>query len=187
MSLELPRGEDDSELTLGDALPYHERGYDVADARASLDRLLRTLCRRDREVLRLRFEEDLTQREIGRRIGVSQMHVSRIIRGAIERAGRDRAEARARGRPVRDSPSGARTTITGQPRLADDRAGRASQQAAVRMGAHHDRLRVALARDRSSVSATGISGSSATTSASASRPSERASAAARWAARWAPS
>jgi RNA polymerase sigma-B factor len=87
MSLELPRGEDDSELTLGDVLPYHERGYEMADARASLDRLLRTLCRRDREVLRLRFEEDLTQREIGRRIGVSQMHVSRIIRGAIEELG----------------------------------------------------------------------------------------------------
>jgi RNA polymerase sigma-B factor len=84
MSLDLARGEDDSEITLGDALPYHERGYDVADARASLDRLLGTLCWRDREVLRLRFEEDLTQREIGRRIGISQMHVSRIIRGAIE-------------------------------------------------------------------------------------------------------
>jgi RNA polymerase sigma-B factor len=94
MSLELPRGDDDSELTLGDVLAYHERGYDVADARASLHRLLRTLCRRDREVLRLRFEEDLTQREIGLRIGLSQMHVSRIIRGAIEELG-EAAEALA--------------------------------------------------------------------------------------------
>ena len=38
---------------------------------------------RDREVLRLRFAEDLTQTEIGERVGVSQMHVSRIIRHAL--------------------------------------------------------------------------------------------------------
>jgi len=42
-------------------------------------------------VLRLRFSEDLTQAEIGVRIGVSQMHVSRIIRQAIARL---REEAR---------------------------------------------------------------------------------------------
>jgi RNA polymerase sigma-B factor len=104
-SLEVPRGGDDSECTLRDTLPYHERGYDVADARASLDRLLRTLRRRDREVLRLRFVEDLTQREIGERIGVSQMHVSRILRDLItelgetaERLSFDRApEPRAQG------------------------------------------------------------------------------------------
>jgi DNA-directed RNA polymerase specialized sigma24 family protein len=41
------------------------------------------LTPRDREVLRLRFDEDLTQSEIGERIGVSQMHISRIIRQAI--------------------------------------------------------------------------------------------------------
>ena len=40
---------------------------------------------RDREVLRLRFEEDLTQTEIAARIGVSQMAVSRIIRRSIDR------------------------------------------------------------------------------------------------------
>ena len=39
---------------------------------------------RDREVLRLRFEQDLTQSEIGARIGCSQMHVSRILRGALD-------------------------------------------------------------------------------------------------------
>jgi RNA polymerase sigma-B factor len=46
---------------------------------------MRVLSDREREVLRLRFREDLTQSEIGARVGVSQMHVSRIIRGAIAR------------------------------------------------------------------------------------------------------
>jgi RNA polymerase sigma-B factor len=46
---------------------------------------MRVLSDREREVLRLRFAEDLTQAEIGTRIGVSQMHVSRILRQAIAR------------------------------------------------------------------------------------------------------
>ena len=41
------------------------------------------LSAREREVLRLRFEEDLTQAEIGARVGISQMHVSRMIRQSI--------------------------------------------------------------------------------------------------------
>ncbi len=41
------------------------------------------LPEREREVLRLRFVEDLTQSEIGAQIGVSQMHVSRLIRQAL--------------------------------------------------------------------------------------------------------
>jgi len=52
---------------------------------------MRVLSEREREVLRLRFAEDLTQAEIGERIGVSQMHVSRIIRQAVNRL-RDAAE-----------------------------------------------------------------------------------------------
>jgi RNA polymerase sigma-B factor len=43
------------------------------------------LSDRDRDVLRLRFSEDLTQSEIGARLGISQMQVSRIIRAAVER------------------------------------------------------------------------------------------------------
>src|SRR3712207_7859419 len=43
------------------------------------------LTERERQVLRLRFAEDLTQSEIGTRVGVSQMHVSRLIRQAVAR------------------------------------------------------------------------------------------------------
>ncbi len=40
---------------------------------------------RERQILRLRFSEDLTQSEIGQRIGVSQMHISRLLREAVTR------------------------------------------------------------------------------------------------------
>ena len=43
------------------------------------------LSDRDQEVLRLRFEHDLTQTEIAQRIGVSQMQVSRLIRQSLAR------------------------------------------------------------------------------------------------------
>jgi RNA polymerase sigma-B factor len=85
-SLSTPRGNTD-ELgdTLGDTVGTDERGYDLAEDRATLDRLLQTITPREREVLRLRFEEDLTQAEIGERIGVSQMQVSRLIRQSVAR------------------------------------------------------------------------------------------------------
>ena len=85
-SLEAPRGaEDDSGETLGDTLGTDEQGFKLAEHRATIGQLMRSLSPREREVLRLRFEQDLTQAEIGELIGVSQMQVSRIIRQAIGR------------------------------------------------------------------------------------------------------
>jgi RNA polymerase sigma-B factor len=75
-----------------------EDGFALAEHRATLDRLLSAVGPREREVLRLRFSEDLTQAEIGERIGVSQMQVSRLIRQAVARL-RVVAEAAERGRP----------------------------------------------------------------------------------------
>ena len=46
---------------------------------------MRVITPREREVLRLRFAEDLTQAEIGEQVGVSQMQVSRILRQAVTR------------------------------------------------------------------------------------------------------
>ena len=86
MSLETPRaGEDEAGDTLGDTIASTEQGFGLAEDRATLAQLLRTLTPREREVLHLRFEENLTQRQIGQRIGVSQMQTSRIIRHSIAR------------------------------------------------------------------------------------------------------
>jgi RNA polymerase sigma-B factor len=97
-SLSTPRGnEDEAGETLGDTVGTSEDGFGLAEDRATLEALMRAVTPREREVLRLRFEEDLTQAEIGERIGVSQMQVSRIIRQSIARL---RAVARTGGDDV---------------------------------------------------------------------------------------
>jgi RNA polymerase sigma-B factor len=84
-SFDAPRTTEGETGTLADSIGREEAGFALAENRATLERLLSTIGERDREVLRLRFEEDLTQAEIGERVGVSQMQVSRIIRQAIAR------------------------------------------------------------------------------------------------------
>jgi RNA polymerase sigma-B factor len=60
-------------------------GFDAAEQSAFLSRALKALPARERVLVRLRFEEDLSQSEIGRKLGISQMHVSRLLRRALAR------------------------------------------------------------------------------------------------------
>jgi RNA polymerase sigma-B factor len=92
VSLDRPRDEDEDDGGISDAVGIEDPGFRLAEAAATVERLMRVLSDREREVLRLRFEEDLTQSEIGERVGVSQMHVSRLIRQSVARL-RDVAEA----------------------------------------------------------------------------------------------
>jgi RNA polymerase sigma-B factor len=86
VSLDRPRGDEEDEGgDFADTVGAEDPGYDLAEDAATVERLMRVLSDREREVLRLRFEEDLTQSEIGERVGVSQMHVSRLIRQSIAR------------------------------------------------------------------------------------------------------
>ena len=84
LSLDAP-AVDDNDRVIADALGDDESGYSRAERLALLDGLLPLLTRRQREVLGLRFREDLTQREIGERVGLSQMQVSRLLHQAIHR------------------------------------------------------------------------------------------------------
>jgi RNA polymerase sigma-B factor len=61
-----------------------DRRYEEVEGRATFEHLTSMLDARAREVLRLRFERDLTQLEIARRLGSSQIGVSRILRAAFE-------------------------------------------------------------------------------------------------------
>jgi RNA polymerase sigma-B factor len=80
-----PSGGDDRDAAWHERLGVEDDGYDRAEWRGTLARGVRALPERDRQILRLRFEEELTQAEIAELIGVSQMHVSRLLRRALDR------------------------------------------------------------------------------------------------------
>jgi RNA polymerase sigma-B factor len=86
ISLDAPRssptGEDAG--TYGESLGDVDERYELVDGAATIASALRHIPERERVVLALRFGEDLTQSEIAERIGVSQMHVSRLLRRAVE-------------------------------------------------------------------------------------------------------
>jgi RNA polymerase sigma-B factor len=86
-SLDAPVGgaDPDDAPTVSDTIGSVDGGYELIESRDAIAGAWRALPERERRVLHLRFVEDLTQREIGDRIGVSQMHVSRLLRRALER------------------------------------------------------------------------------------------------------
>jgi len=85
-SLEQPHDELDGESrSLCDVLGEDDPRFEQIDARLTITSAARALSEREQRVLQLRFDGELTQSEIAKRIGVSQMQVSRILRGALER------------------------------------------------------------------------------------------------------
>lgn len=80
-SIDAPSNEPDGDpRELGNVDPAFAR---VADAQL-VERLMDALPPREREIVRLRFYEELSQAEIAERVGISQMHVSRLLRRSIE-------------------------------------------------------------------------------------------------------
>jgi RNA polymerase sigma-B factor len=85
-SLSAPvHGTEGDELDLGSRMGTDDDGFRTAEHRATIGALAKALTPREREIVRLRFEEDLTQSEIGQAVGLSQMHVSRVLRQAIDK------------------------------------------------------------------------------------------------------
>ena len=82
-SLDRPRKVGDDDGTFGETMGGLDPGYERVEKAVMAQGLMERLDDREREILRLRFHEDLTQSEIGERIGCSQMHVSRLVRGAL--------------------------------------------------------------------------------------------------------
>jgi RNA polymerase sigma-B factor len=78
---------DGSDETLVQQVGAEDGELDHADDRVSTEHAMACLSTRDRLVVRLRFEEDLSQSEIGERLGISQMHVSRLLRRSLDRMG----------------------------------------------------------------------------------------------------
>ena len=77
-SLDMPVGQDGG-ASIGELLPDDEAGMAQAEIRAAMMPLLRKMRERDRTIVALRFWEGLSQREVGARLGLSQMQVSRHL------------------------------------------------------------------------------------------------------------
>lgn len=85
LDAQLP-GDDRS---LGDTIGGDEPGMDDVEVRMVVGDLLATLPEREQTILRLRFFEGLTQTEIASQVGISQMHVSRLLSRSLESLRRD--------------------------------------------------------------------------------------------------
>jgi RNA polymerase sigma-B factor len=86
VSLNAPLGgEDDEETSRLDAIGEEDERLELVDQHATIFAAARHLPCREREILYLRFGEDLTQSEIAERVCVSQMQVSRLLRRSLAR------------------------------------------------------------------------------------------------------
>jgi RNA polymerase sigma-B factor len=78
-------GGDDDDLDPLESLGTEEHEYELSEDRAVLAPGFKVLDDRERTILQLRFFEGLTQSQIAQQVGISQMHVSRLIRRSLEK------------------------------------------------------------------------------------------------------
>jgi RNA polymerase sigma-B factor len=86
LSLDAPfSGEGDDLSSRGESLGEDDARLELVDVQATIFAAAKHLPRREREILYLRFGEDLTQSQIATRLGISQMQVSRLLRRSLQR------------------------------------------------------------------------------------------------------
>jgi RNA polymerase sigma-B factor len=92
-SLDRPASiEGEDGMTLLDRIGGEDPRFEAVEYGVAIEEALEQSSDRERMILHLRFVEDMTQSEIAKRVGVSQMHVSRLLRATLDRL-RDEAEA----------------------------------------------------------------------------------------------
>jgi RNA polymerase sigma-B factor len=82
-------GDGDEPGPLRDRIGEEDLAFETVEYGEAIAPVLEEISERDRRVLHLRFVEDMTQSEIAEKVGVSQMHVSRILRAAVDRLRRE--------------------------------------------------------------------------------------------------
>jgi len=75
--------EDGTGATMMDMLGAEDDGFELVEDRSAAHSAMRALDDRSRRLVELRFIAGMTQSQIGEELGVSQMHVSRLLRRAI--------------------------------------------------------------------------------------------------------
>lgn len=76
---------DGSQVTLLDLIGSEDNGFDQIDRKLLLEKAFHVLTKREIEILRLTFFDNLSQKQTGERLGISQMHVSRLQRRALQK------------------------------------------------------------------------------------------------------
>ena len=76
---------DGNTVTLLDLVGQEENGYEVINSRMALSDFMELLSEREQEIIQLTYFNHMSQKEVGERLGISQMHVSRILRQAIKK------------------------------------------------------------------------------------------------------
>ncbi|GAA3763150.1 hypothetical protein GCM10022225_56210 [Plantactinospora mayteni] len=85
VSLSTPTGDGERTTELGDLLGTEDTQYELTELRVALGPALATLDPREQKILTLRFYGNLTQTQIAEQIGVSQMHISRLLTRALSK------------------------------------------------------------------------------------------------------
>lgn len=84
LSLDAPMGTDDDSAALGEVIPDADDELATLVDREAMKPLIDRLPERERDILLLRFYGNMTQAEIAKEFGISQMHVSRILRKVLD-------------------------------------------------------------------------------------------------------
>jgi RNA polymerase sigma-B factor len=79
--------DDDSPRSWDSIQGGEDEGYARVEDMAVMERAMRALPERERQIIQLRFGAELSQAEIGSALGISQMHVSRLLRRSLDRVG----------------------------------------------------------------------------------------------------
>lgn len=90
--------EEEDARVLAEVVGVEDERFESVERRAAIGSLVRRLPPRDRELLYMRFAEDMTQSEIAARIGCSQMQVSRLLRRTLAQLADDHRDMRMRDR-----------------------------------------------------------------------------------------
>jgi RNA polymerase sigma-B factor len=92
LSVGAGNSDEDGEVDPLESLGTEEHEYEVSEDRALLAPGFKVLDERERRILHLRFFQGLTQSQIAKEVGISQMHVSRLIRRSLEKIREEIAE-----------------------------------------------------------------------------------------------
>ncbi|HXM86838.1 MAG TPA: SigB/SigF/SigG family RNA polymerase sigma factor [Solirubrobacteraceae bacterium] len=85
LSLDAPRpGATDEVTSYGDSMGEEDARYELVELDVTVSAVMGKIPQRERQILRMRFVEDLTQTEIAERVGISQMQVSRLLRRSLD-------------------------------------------------------------------------------------------------------